>query len=300
MDVVNFRDRTCNKMRGYFDSYLDNELIVETNHELLRHIESCDECARLLEERARIKKTVKSAVLKEQPPAELLANIQKTIRESDRAGGFHAGLSRWSLALAALLILAAAGLFTWQTIRTSKINQIGVVESISAEARELLKIGLADHVHCTLELGKWKELISFEHMKEATGRAALGPQFIDLVPITTEKLGPDFQFIQGHRCTINGRDYIHLITTGQNGAILSLVITEKKQDEAFTTVGARAASEISGVPIYRDNQEQLEIAGFETGRFLVFVVSNLNASMNLSVASNLAPSVYQFLRRIEA
>jgi hypothetical protein len=136
-------------------------------------------------------------------------------------------------------------------------------------------------------------------LKEAAGRAALGPQFIGLVPITTEKLGPNFQFIQGHRCTINGRDYVHLIATGQHGAILSLVITEKKKDEAFTSAGARAASEISGVPIYTDNQEQLELAGFETGRFLVFVVSNLDRSMNLGVASSLAPSVYQFLRRIE-
>jgi hypothetical protein len=285
-------------MRGYFDSYLDNELLVETNHELLRHIESCPECAQLLEERARIKKAVRGAVLKEQPPAELLASIQKTIRETDRGGRLYTGLSRWSLAIAALLVLAVAGLYTWQTVRTSTIR-ISVLESISAEARELMKIGLADHVHCTLELGKWKEFISFEHMKEATGRAALGPQFIGLVPITTQKLGPNFQFIQGHRCTINGRDYVHLIATGQNGAILSLVITERKKDEAFTSAGARASSNTSGLPIYRDSQEQLEIAGFETGRFLVFVVSNLDRSINLSVASNLAPSVYQFLRRIE-
>src|SRR6516165_4295065 len=85
MDVINFKDRTCSRMRGYFDSYLDNELLVETNHEVLRHIAVCADCARLLEERARIKKAVKRAVLQEQPPAALLSNIQRSIHKKDRS-----------------------------------------------------------------------------------------------------------------------------------------------------------------------------------------------------------------------
>jgi hypothetical protein len=43
----------------------------------------------------------------------------------------------------------------------------------------------------------------------------------------------------------------------------------------------------------------LEIDGFETNRFLAFVVSNLDRDSNVQVASNLAPSVYQFLRHVE-
>ena len=298
MDVVHFKDRTCMKMRGYFDSYLDNELLVETNHELLRHIEACADCAKVLQERAAVKKAVKRAVLQERPPEELLANIQKTL-ETQRTAQSRSGLTRWSVAIAAMLVLAVAGLISFRNSGNLQISRIGFFESMSAQAREFMKIGLADHIHCTLELGRWKELISFEHMKEATGRAALGPEFIGLVPLTTEKLGPDFQFIQGHRCTINGRDYVHLIATGPKGTILSLVITEKNKEEAFARVGARAVLDASGVPVYRDNQEQLEIAGFETNRFLVFVVSNLARDANLNVASNLAPSVYEFLHRIE-
>ena len=301
MDVINYKDKTCNRIRGYFDSYLDNELLVETNHEVLRHIAACADCARLLEERARLKQAVKHAVLQEQPPAALLGNIQKSIRDRRDRSLFAGNLARWTAAVAALLVLSLAGVFTLRNIlvKNPQITGSGALEAISTEAREILKIGLADHLHCTLELGKWKELISFQHMKEATGRAALGPQFIGLVPLMTEKLGPHFQFIQGHRCTINGRDYVHLIATGENNAILSLVITEKKKDETFTRAGTRAAVEISGLSIYRDNQEQLEIAGFEANRLLAFVVSNLDRDTNMKVASDLAPSVYQFLRRIE-
>jgi hypothetical protein len=300
MDVSNYKDKTCSRIRSYFDSYLDNELLVETNHEVLRHISTCADCARLLEERARIKKAVKRAVLQEQPPAALLSNIQRSIHKKDRSV-FALKQVRWGAAVAALLAIAAVGLFTMHNIavKNPQVKGTSVLETVSNEAREILKIGLADHVHCTLELGKWRELISFQHMKQATGQTALGTQFIGLVPLMTEKLGPHFQLIQGHRCRINGRDYVHLIATGENNTILSLVITEKTKGETFARPGIRAAVNASGIPIYHDNQEHLEIDGFETNRFLAFVVSNLDRESNMQAASNLAPSVYQFLRHVE-
>jgi hypothetical protein len=90
-----------------------------------------------------------------------------------------------------------------------------------------------------------------------------------------------------------------LIATGENNSILSLVITEKMKGETFARPGIRSAGEASGVSIYQDNQEHLEIDGFETNRFLAFVVSNLDRETNMKAASNLAPSVYQFLRHVE-
>ena len=299
MNVINFNDKACERIRRYFDSYLDNELLVETNHEVLRHLATCADCTRVLEDRARIKKAVKQAVMEEHPPAALLENIQKEIREGKHGSFFGRDVGRWGMAAAALLILSIGGFLALRIsgVRTRDPGGGSVLQLISAQAREILRIGLADHIHCTLALGRWKELLSFEHMKEATGATALGPEFIDLAPIAKEKLGANFQLMQGHRCTINGREYVHLIATGENGAILSLVITEKK-GEAFTRPEVAATVEASGVPLYRDKQDQLEIAGFETSRFLAFVVSNMDRDANLKVASNLAPSVYEFLQRL--
>ena len=50
MNVVNFNERACERYRRYFDAYLDNELLVETNQDVLQH-HSCAECARILEGR---------------------------------------------------------------------------------------------------------------------------------------------------------------------------------------------------------------------------------------------------------
>ena len=94
MDVSNYKDKACNRVRRYFDSYLDNELLVETNHEVLLHIAACADCARILEERGRLKKGVKHAVAQEQPPAVLLDNIQKSIRGRRDRSMFVGNLAR--------------------------------------------------------------------------------------------------------------------------------------------------------------------------------------------------------------
>jgi hypothetical protein len=169
---------------------------------------------------------------------------------------------------------------------------------ISAETQEVMCMGLVDHVHCALVLGKWKELSSFEHMRQQPGRGALGPRFIGLVPMVKEKLGRDFHVIQGHRCVTNHRQYVHVILTGSNGAILSLVITEKN-GEAFDRADIAATMQASGVPLYQANEDQLEIAGFETNRYLAYVVSNLDRDGNLKAAANLALPVSEFLHKIE-
>ena len=71
MNVVNFEDGHCKRIRSYLDSYLSNELMVETNHEVLTHLETCGACSRSLEDRARLKAQLKRAVMQEYAPAAL-------------------------------------------------------------------------------------------------------------------------------------------------------------------------------------------------------------------------------------
>src|SRR5439155_21744696 len=108
-----------------------------------------------------------------------------------------------------------------------------------------------DHVHCAIISQQWKRFISFDEMKAGTGRQALGPEFIDLVPAVEAKLGSEYKLVLGHRCVANHRRYVHLILTGKKGAIVSLIITEKN-NESFSQSDAVAVMRASGIPIYRD------------------------------------------------
>jgi hypothetical protein len=87
--------------------------------------------------------------------------------------------------------------------------------------------------------------------------------------------------------------------TGSKGSILSLVVTQKQNGETFTEADAVSVMKASGVDIYQDRQEDLEIAGFESEKYLAYVVSNLDRDANLNLASSLAPVIYEHLHRLE-
>jgi len=298
MNVVNFNERACERYRRYFDAYLDNELLVETNQDVLQHLNSCVECARILEGRARTKQLVRNAVTKEQAPPELVAALRSRLR-TERPSFFAFNTVRWMMAAAAVLLLAIVGVGSLQWARIVQFGgDEGVFPTLSARMQELLRVGLIDHVHCAIISQQWKRFISFDEMKASTGRQALGPEFIDLVPAVEAKLGAEYKLVLGHRCVANHRRYIHLILTGEKGAIVSLVITEKN-NESFSQSDAVTVIRASGIPIYRGRQGILEIAGFESDKYLAYVVSNLDRATNLNVASLMAPVVYNHLHKLE-
>lgn len=304
MNVINFGERACAKVQGYFDSYLDNELLIETNHEVLKHLSQCATCRTVLDQRQYIKKALKRGVEAEPIPAELLNSIQQSIRsQPQRRWGFDLDWRHQALAAAAVIILAVG---TFVVVRQQgalspqSSSDHGIVQKIRASAHELFETGFLNHIHCTLDLGRWKTFLSLDEMKQATGRRALGTEFIGLVPVVQEKLGENFKLVQGHRCRVLGRDYVHLILTGESGEIVSLVITEKSDAESFSSADAVAVANASGAPVYGSTKDGLEVAAFETRRFLGYVVSNMAANNNLKLAGNLIPSVREFLLGLEA
>src|SRR5215471_17804978 len=322
MNPLNFNDRSCERYLPYFDAYLDHELPVETQQDILQHTVSCEDCARVLQSRDRMKQLVRNAVTREEAPLELVAALRDRFR-SERQSFFAHDTARWMMAAAAVLIVAIAGA---AALRWDRVIRFGGDDSsfqaVSARVQEILRVGLVDHLHCAILAEKWKMSVSFDEIKANTRRSALGPEFIDLVPAVQAKLSSNYKIVDGHRCTANNRQYIHLILTGSEdrtrsasarGAqgrqpeasrearslkIVSLVITEKK-NESFTQADAVAVMEASGIPIYRDRQGKYEIAGFESDKYIAYVVSNLDRDSNLNVASALAPIVYRHLHRLE-
>ena len=297
MRLVNFNERSCERYRRYFDAYLDNELLVETNQDVLQHLTSCKDCTRILESRARVKQLVKNAVTQEEAPLELAQVLRDRLR-TERSF-FRYDTARWMMAAAAVLVLAIGGVATLQWGRIIQLGgNDGVFQTVSARVQDILRVGLVDHVHCAIVSARWKQFVSYDEMKADTGRSGLGPEFIDLAPAVQAKVGADYKIVQGHRCTANHRQYIHLMLTGNKDTVLSLVITEKK-NESFVEADAVAVMKASGIPIYGDRQGKLEIAGFESGKYLAYVVSNLDQDSNRSVAAALAPIVYGHLHRLE-
>jgi hypothetical protein len=71
----------CNDIRKYFYAFIDNELDVEKNIEILAHLDMCYECSQKIEEERLLHKRVKETVCMVKAPAYLEHNILKSVEK---------------------------------------------------------------------------------------------------------------------------------------------------------------------------------------------------------------------------
>ena len=80
MNVFNFNERSCERYRRYFDAYLDNELLIETNQQVLQHLGACIHCARAIQTRAELKERIRNAITSEVVPPQLVESLRDRLR----------------------------------------------------------------------------------------------------------------------------------------------------------------------------------------------------------------------------
>lgn len=292
MKVINFEDGHCKRIRSYLDSYLNNELMVETNHEVLTHLETCEPCSRSLEDRARLKAQLKRAVTQEYAPPALRERIVSDLRR--RRGFNFRNLSlaaAAAVAVAAMLVIAAATLFTSNAGKKPPLSLRAEVAQGDVTG-QILKIGFDDHVSCSIDHQMANKQFTAEQMSER-----LGSEYSGLVALVKNRMPADYTVAVGHRCHYQGREFVHLIVRNQDD-IVSLIIT-RKNGETFPTSGVSETLLASGVPIQEASWHKIQVAGMETRDHLVYVISNKSQEGNERVATNLAPAVSDFLRKIE-
>jgi hypothetical protein len=296
MKLVQFGDSACARIRRYMDSYIDNELLVETNHEVLRHLESCPSCASEVETRSRIKSRLKAAVQNQGVPADFEARVREALRSESQEAGF--GWARWAAAAAIVVIATGTWLAAPRWTRPAlpdladSRGQDAFIQKVSESLSAVLKVGLGDHIHCSVFRKYPKNPPSVEEMAEK-----LGPAYQDLAPLVKARVPEEYRIILAHQCGYQGRRFVHLtLSNGSN--LLSVVITRKQAGE--TLQGLATSRQPSGVPIYQAKARNYDVTGFETGQFLAYVVSDLGARQNLEIAASLAPSVHQFLAAVKS
>ena len=296
MNIITFGDRGCDKVRKYLESYINNELPVETNHEVSRHLESCPVCAAVLEQHLRLKTRLQSAVASQTVPAALPAKVRERIRQHNSPSVFAGTWVRWG-AVAAAVLLVSFG--TWLTrgrwsqgdIYADGPAQDAFIQRISLTVSTVLRVGLRDHVHCAVLSGIPKTRPTLEQVTQD-----MGPTYKGLVPLVKANIPPDYRIVMGHQCDYGGRTYVHLaMSNGPN--LMSLVIARKERGESLDSLAP--ALRASGANVYQAAAQQYEIDGFETDAYLAFVVSDLNAKSNLQIAASLAPSVHAFLSKAQ-
>lgn len=282
----------CRDFREIADSYLSDELMVETNHGILRHLEDCPNCRRELAARRNLRRTLQTAI-ETSPESKVnpvfAGKLKRELREKafkeKSARSFFGTRLIFTSACAVLIFGAVFGLM-W---RQSDVPTTVAVNQDSTAAPNLLapadappifqaafikarQDAVDDHKYCALQY-KLKELpISLE---ESARLYDITDKDLDATVMKTlrTEFGESVRLVKAHSCVINGRRFAHVIVEYQNKIVSVLLTTREKEIPA----NAGAAKDCQNV-------EGLHVSCFETVAYSIFVISDLPETENTLLA----------------
>jgi hypothetical protein len=289
------RGRLCEIALRSLDATAENRPPAGSDPEILRHLAECPDCCGELEIRTRIADQLKRAVQSEVEDPYLATRIRRRLQQYEARDKERWRWGRQLVAVTAVLVICLGGWTAYQLghLRITSGAQEAYISSISRKVAGILRVGLGDHVHCTV----------FRKLPKKPPPAAelvaqLGPEYSGLYSIVRARTPEEYRVVMAHRCSYHGRKFTHLALQGDS-ELLSLVITRKGQGESFGRDQLAPALSESGIPIYEGGVQRFAIAGFESHDHLVYLVSDLDEQQNLNLLASLAPPVHAFLGKLE-
>jgi anti-sigma factor RsiW len=259
----------CRDARELLDSFIGEELLVETNHELLRHLATCPDCSTELEGRRRIRSGVKQAFVRSadlQVRPEFAEQLKTRLRASAQPTSRRAWQGRW-LAIAASLLVVVVGAGTYL---------------LRARVSEVTRLAAGDHQNCAVRFALQEKPIS---LKEASERYdAAYAQLVTTPPDTVRTAAGMLRIADRHSCVFGGRRFGHVVFK-LNDHLVSVLMT---QDDT-TGPSTEDARRLAWLP--RTNG--LAMASLHTTSHVVYVVSDLQDADFRVVAQALAQPVSQ-------
>jgi hypothetical protein len=298
MNVIPFSAGGCDEVRRHLDSYLSGELLVETNKEVLHHLEGCRACTAIHEEGLAMRGALRQAVRSELPPPELAARIRIRIDEQQRYSFWNGHWRMMAVAAVLLMAVATAGLLRWSAAREVPLSamtaseQDSVIETALARVVHFARGGLGDHLHCTIAR---KYPAGFPAESELKPRQKLEADWEPLRAIAAKLIPSRYALLLAHRCSAQERRFVHLTYVDSSKRLLSVIVSPKREAERLDVPGIVPSLERAGIALYGERSGRYSISAFQSGAYMAWVVSDLPAEENQLIAANLAPAVSKFL-----
>src|SRR6185369_6177495 len=145
----------CREFREIADSYLSDELTVESNHEAMSHLERCEGCRSELSARRALRGKLRAAFINapdNRVRREFVDDLSVKLRAAAIGGGAQSVVStrsaRWLLPIAACLLVTAligVAIVRQRLLRPADIAQNDVVKM------GLAKAAVDDHRDCAIQ-----------------------------------------------------------------------------------------------------------------------------------------------------
>ena len=269
----------CQDFRELIDSYLSDELLTETNHDVLRHLEECANCRREIEVRRDLLLRLRSAV-KNSPQFqirdEFSRNLRARLKQSSAPKNiFWSKPSSW-MAVAAVFILTL-GLGFWFLQNGNPASSEVARTNENQQSIFLEKVALGDHQNCAVKYNLTEDPVDIDlaSAKFADVRQAV------LQPLqnATDK----YEFLESHVCKYQGQVFTHIVFKRQ-GKTVSVLLTDLRNYQA-----------LKNEEIIKIAASGYQLAHFDTKSKAVFIVSDLPPRENSAIAEILVNPVRQHL-----
>lgn len=239
------------------------------------------------ETNARLKAVVRSV----NAPAFLEARIRNRIRVG-------AAPRRWfrlvaPATVAAVIVAGVAMAYELGHLRLTVSSQESYIASASTRVATLMRVGLGDHIHCSVFRKYPRSSPNTEQFIEK-----MNPRYAGLIPIVRGQVPETYRMTLAHECRYHGRRFVHLSLKNDSN-MMSLVITRKAEGESFQTEDMLPAFVQSGIPVYQAGVQRFQMTAFETREYLVYFISDLNRHQNTDLMLALSPRVKDFLGKLE-
>ncbi len=260
------------------ESYIAGELPVDTNHEIIAHVERCADCRSELDARAAVRRTLRRAFEQSRtlaPDPGFVSRVRASVTAEPPQKRSRVARSNTWLALAAGIVLAVV--VGWQ------FRSIERLRDGSAHLRALAAHAAGDHQHCALDHALAEAPIPLEEAARRYNAAYAGlRQIVDQSePVRTGVI----EVMAAHWCVLDGRPFAHVVVR-RAGHTVSLLLTPVDRAEA-TQAEAAMCPPAGG----------FNVACFDVRGHAAFVVSDLNDLDNLDLARALAPALQAYLAR---
>jgi hypothetical protein len=275
----------CRDVRELADSFLGEELLTETNHEILRHLEKCLVCRADVEARRTLRAAVQRAFHQARdldPSPEFVARLRTTLREASvnvtvparRRFRFHG----WWV-LAATVLLAIAGGLAY-----GRRDWFGATGALARAAA-------GDHRNCALQFRLTEKPISLE---EAARRYGVAYRILEhLPPADVTTAGGSAHVLERHSCIYGGRRFAHIVFE-YRGERVSLLVTAVEGTLQLTLPWEALPHVTSAGRI-----DDISVVSFRTAHHMVFFVGDVTRPDLMELADALADPLYRELTAVQ-
>jgi anti-sigma factor RsiW len=254
----------CRMVRELADSFLSEQLLVETNHEVLRHVETCAACRAELAARRAIRERLRGAFAKASEldvRPDFVAELTRTLKSQTRTVSRRSLLRSWWAAAAGVVLAAGGGVAVRQARSRSQLVTLAVTAA-------------GDHQNCAIKFNLAERPIALEEAARLYGMP-----YGQMAAFQIPAVQPVAATLERHSCVYQDHRFAHIVMRYRD-VVTSLLVTEGH---------APAAPQIETIDGPR------AVASMAAGNFVAFIVAELPADDVLGLARAIAPALERHL-----